>query len=257
VSKTRHSPDPEARLLVRTYAVTHPANLGIAPRSFAGWDQLAYAARGVMNVSTEQGTWVVPPHRAVWIPAGIEHGMTMTGRVAVRSLFFRRAMTRQRMPRGCCAVGVPALLRELILEATRIGLLHRDVPKEARLARVLVDQLEILPVAPLQLPMPAEPRARRAARLIVADPGGRDVIAKAARKAGATRRTLERLFLAETQMTLGRWRQRARLIDALRHLAQGQGVTEVALSVGYRSPSAFIAAFRTELGTTPRRYFAA
>ncbi len=256
MSIKRQAADPEARLLVRTYAVTHPANLGIGARSFAGWDQLAYAAHGVMNVSTEQGTWVVPPHRAVWIPAGVEHWVAMTGRVRVRTVFFRRAMTRQRMPRSCCAVNVPPLLRELVLEATRVGLLHRDVAAEARLARVMVDQLETLPVAPLQLPMPAEARARRAAETILAAPGRRGILAQAARRAGATRRTLERLFIGQTQMTLGRWRQRARLIEALRRLAQGHGVTEVALDVGYSTPSAFIAAFRGELGTTPRRYFA-
>ncbi|MCH9688756.1 MAG: helix-turn-helix transcriptional regulator [Deltaproteobacteria bacterium] len=255
MSKTRQSHDPEARLLVRTYAVTHPANLGIEARSFDRWDQLAYAARGVMNVTTVGGTWVVPPHRAVWIPAGVEHAVAMTGRVQLRTVFFRRAMTRQRMPRSPCAVNVPPLLRELILEATRVGLLHRDVPAQARLARVMVDRMETLPVAPLQLPMPAEPRARRAAEVIIEHPGRPGVLANAARKAGATRRTLERLFLAQTQMTLGRWRQRARLISALRRLAEGRAVTEVALDVGYATPSAFIAAFRSELGTTPRRYF--
>lgn len=241
---------------MRTYAVTHPPNLGIGPRATVGWDQLAYAARGVMNVSTERGAWVIPPHRAVWIPSGVVHRVTMTGRVAVRSVFFRRGMTRQRMPRSPCAVNVPPLLRELVLEATRQGLLRRDVPAQARLARVMVDCLHVLPVAPLQLPMPRDPRARRAAERILAGPGDARVLHEAAATAGATRRTLERLFTAQTQMTLGRWRQRARLIEALRELAQGRAVTEVALHVGYGSPSAFIAAFRAELGTTPRRYFA-
>lgn len=240
---------------MRTYAVTHPPNLGIGPRSFTGWDALAYAARGVMTVSTERGTWIVPPHRAVWIPAGVVHRVAMTGRVAVRSVFFRRGMTRQRMPRSPCAVNVPPLLRELILEATRMGLLHRDVPPEARLARVMVDRLQALPVAPLQLPMPTDPRARRAAKHVLAEPGAPRVLDAAARAAGATRRTLERLFVAQTEMTLGRWRQRARLIESLRRLAAGDDVTTVALAVGYATPSAFIVAFRTELGTTPRRYF--
>ncbi|MEX1368240.1 MAG: helix-turn-helix transcriptional regulator [Nannocystaceae bacterium] len=256
MSNQRQLPDPESGLLVRTYAVTHPPSLGIGPRATEGWDQLAYAARGVMNVSTEQGAWVIPPHRAVWIPAGVVHRVTMTGRVAVRSVFFRRGMTRQRMPRSPCAVNVPPLLRELVLEATRQGHLRRDVPAQARLARVMVDCLHTLSVAPLQLPMPRDPRARRAAERILAGPGDARVLHEAAATAGATRRTLERLFTAQTQMTLGRWRQRARLIEALRELAQGRSVTEVALHVGYGSPSAFIAAFRAELGTTPRRYFA-
>lgn len=244
-------------MLVRTYAVTHPPDLGIGPRAIDEWDQLAHAIRGVMNVSTERGTWIVPPHRAAWIPAGVVHRVTMTGRVVVRSVFFRRAMTRQRTPRMPCTVDVPPLLRELVLEATRAGLLHRDVPAEARLARVMVDRLRARPMAPLRLPMPTDERARRAAEHVLADPGAPRVLEDAARRAGATRRTLERLFVDQTEMTLGRWRRRARLIESLRRLAQGEDVTTVALAVGYSTPSAFIAAFRAELGTTPRRFFAA
>ncbi len=243
-------------MLVRTYAVTHPPDLDIGPRTFRDWDQLAYAARGVMTIATDVGAWVVPPHRAVWIPARTEHSVHMTGRVVVRTVFLRPALSRGRMPRACRAINVSPLLRELVLHATEVGVLRRDVPAHGRLARVIVDQLDALPIVPLQLPMPRDARARRAAALVSEDPGGDDVLARAASAAGTTRRTLERLFVAETEMTLGRWRQRARLIAALRMLGQGAPVTSVALDVGYSTPSAFIAAFRSELGTTPGRYFA-
>lgn len=240
--------------MVRTYAVTHPPNLGIPWRSFALWDQLAHASRGVITVWTSSGTWVVPPHRAVWIPAGTQHRVQMTGRVAVRSIFFSPRLTKKRMPRICRAVNVPPLLTELILHATRLGILRRDEPRHRRLAKVLLDQLETLPVIPLQLPIPKDSRARKAAELIQRAPGETNANTLT-RTVGATKRTLERWFAAETGMTLGRWRRRARLIEALRLLAQGKAVTDVALDVGYQSPSAFIAAFRSELGTTPRRYF--
>jgi AraC-like DNA-binding protein len=144
-------------------------------------------------------------------------------------------------------------MRELVLHAVRLGMLRQSIPSEARLARVVVDQLETLPTVPLQLPMPRDDRARRAAERLLLDPG--EPIDEAARVAGASKRTLERLFRSETAMTLGRWRQRLRLIEALRLLAAGQPVTRVALDVGYDSPSAFITAFRRELGTTPGRYF--
>ena len=120
----------------------------------------------------------------------------------------------------------------------------------------ILDQLATLPVEPLQLPMPADPRARRAAEELRADPGGRRALARVSRLAGASQRTLERLFLEETAMTLGRWRRRMRLVEALRLLAAGEPVTRVALDVGYATPSAFIEAFRRELGRTPGRYFA-
>lgn len=238
---------------MRSWATTNPSGSEIQKRAVA-WHQLAYASKGVMSVHTTQGTWVVPPHRAVWIPAGVPHRIVMSGRVSVRTLYFVTDLAR-RLPRQCRAVNVPPLLRELVLEAVRKGLLHRSVPTEARLARVILDQLETLPAVPLQLPMPGDPRARRVAELLSRDPAEPRPLREAAKSAGASRRTLERLFASETQMSLGRWRQRARLIEALRLLAAGQPVTRVALDVGYASPSAFIFAFRRELGTTPRRYF--
>jgi AraC-like DNA-binding protein len=255
VSKKRQKPRDagDEHLLVRSYAATHPRDLGIPPRSYPAWDQLAYASRGVMSVSTSQGTWVVPPHRAVWIPAGVVHSVQMSGRVAVRTLFIRPRMSRGRMPRACRALNVPALLRELVLQASRRSTLRRDVRSDRRLAQVIVDQLEAIPAEPLQLPMPSDPRARAAAELLRTAGLDRGSLPRAA---GASLRTLERLFQKETQMTLGRWRQRLRLVESLQRLAEGQSVTRVALDVGYQSPSAFISAFRRLLGTTPGRYFA-
>ena len=246
--------DPgEPDLWVRAYAVTHPKGLGLSERAYPAWDQLAYASRGVMSVVTAASTWVVPPHRAMWVPAGEPHAVHMSGQVMVRTLFFRRGLVK--LPRRCQAVNVSPLLRELVLEAARAGILRRSQPRQRRLVQVMVDHLEALPVVGLQLPQPRDARARRAAELLQADPGA--VLAKVARQAGASKRTLERVFLAETALSLGRWRQRARLIEALRLLAEEHAVTRVALDVGYRSPSAFVSAFRRELGTTPRRYFAA
>jgi AraC-like DNA-binding protein len=178
----------------------------------------------------------------------------MAGRVALRTLFFAAGFATA-LPPGCQAVNVPPLLRELVLETARIGLLWRTVPAQARLARVILDQLRASSQAPLQLPSPRDPRARRAADLLEADAGAELSLADAARRAGASQRTLERLFRRETQLTLGRWRQRQRFAQALRLLAAGHDVTRVALEVGYRSPSAFVSAFRRQLGTTPGRYF--
>jgi AraC-like DNA-binding protein len=137
----------------------------------------------------------------------------------------------------------------------RLGLLHQNVPNEVRLAGILLDQLEALPAVPLQLPMPRDPRARTVAGLLERHPGAVRKLTAFAREVGTSRRTLERLFRAETHLTLGRWRQRLRLIHALRRLATGRSVTHVALDLAYDSPSAFVAMFKRELGTTPGRYF--
>ena len=254
MSKKRQPLEDDDGILVRSWATTHRSGSEIPSRSY-DWDQLAYASQGVMTVHTSQGTWVVPPHRAVWIPEGVVYRVEMSGKVSVRTLFFVAGFAR-RLPGRCQAVNVSPLMRELVLHAVRLGMLRQSVPPEARLARVIVDQLETLPTVPLQLPMPRDERARRAAERLRRGPGEPESLDEAARVAGASKRTLERLFRSETSMTLGRWRQRLRLIEALRLLAAGQPVTRVALEVGYDSPSAFITAFRREMGTTPGRYFA-
>ncbi len=207
-----------------------------------------------MTVTTSAGAWVVPPHRAVWIPAGEVFSMRTSGRLTLRTLFFRPQLAPGRLPGSCVALNVSPLMRELVLHAARLNTLRRDVAAERRLARVIIDQLATLPHEALQLPMPVEARARVAAQLIEHDPAR--PLGPVARAAGASLRTLERVFLRETAMPLGRWRRRARLIGALRLLAEGLDVTRVALDVGYQTSSAFIAAFRRELGTTPGRYFA-
>jgi AraC-like DNA-binding protein len=257
MSKKRHRlPQGDEALLVRSYAVTHPLNYGLSRRAYRDWDQLAYASRGVMSVETSQGTWVVPPHRAVWIPAGVAYSVRMFGRVTVRTLFFRPRLRARGLPRTCAALNVSPLVRELVLHASRRNTLRRDVAADRRLARMILDQLATLRAEPLQLPMPGDPRARRAAQLLQADPSGPPALHAIARGAGASKRTLERVFLRETAMTLGRWRRRLRLVEALRLLAEGHSVTRVALDVGYQNASAFISAFRRELGRTPGRYFA-
>lgn len=210
-----------------------------------------------MSVHADDGTWIVPPHRAVWIPRGVAHRVEMAGRVALRMLFFRAGIARD-LPRSCRAVNVSPLLRELILHATRLGLLQRTVASEARLARVILDQLHALPQVPLQLPSPRDERARRASELLTdrRDADEPPAVADVVRHSGASKRTLERLFRKETHMTLGRWRQRERFVRALRLLAEGHAITQVALEVGYANPSAFVSAFRRQMGTTPGRYFA-
>ena len=204
---------------------------------------------------TAQGDWVVPPNRAVWVPAGVEHGIEMTGRVLVQTIYLAADISDE-LPRQCCAVNVSPLLRELILHTVKLGMLDRNVPSRARLIDFLLDQLSVLPAIPLQLPLPVDERAMRAVRWLRAHPDDPGLIKSVARRTATSARTLERIFQKETGMTFGKWRQQLRLLQAMRLLAAGRPVTAVALEVGYDSPSAFIAMFKRMLGTTPRRYFA-
>jgi AraC-like DNA-binding protein len=249
----RHS-RPDGSVWVRTNPLTCLHDF--TSRSHAHeWDQLTYAASGVMRVHTDSASWLVPPHRAVWLPAGIEHTEEMLAPVSVRTLYLAPALAKG-LPRACCIVNIPSLLRELILRISRIGVLDRKKPPQAHLINVLLDELVSVSDVPLQLPMPRDARARRFASALQKEPDDSASITALSRRAGASRRTMERLFLVETKMTAGEWRRRLRLLHGVRLLAGGESVSNAAIEAGYASPSAFIAAFRRTFGTTPSRYAA-
>jgi len=219
-------------------------------------DQLVYASRGVMTVRTAEAAWVVPTHRAVWIPAAVPHSITMSGTVTMRTLYFRRRLAGA-LPRGCSVVNVSPLLRELVLHACAFSSLKKTVARQRHLIDVILDQLDAIQMVPLQLPNPSDPRALRVAQALVANPGDRRPLRHICKAAGASKRTVERLFQEGVGMTFGRWRQQLRFMQALRLLAEGAKVTHAALESGYATPSAFISMFRKALGTTPGSYFKA
>src|ERR1700728_158833 len=218
-------------------------------------DQLVYACKGVMTVRTDSGTWVVPAQRAVWIPAGIPHSLVMSGAVSMRIVYLRARMAK-RLPRTCCVINVSALLQHLILHLCTHEKLSRRLKTHAHLIDVLIDQLATVHAVPLQLPTPADPRAARVAAALHCDPGDSVSLETVCQKAGASKRTIERIFLQETLLSLGKWRQQLRLMRSLQLLAAGEKISHAALEAGYSTSSAFIAMFRKTLGTTPRRYFA-
>jgi AraC-like DNA-binding protein len=248
---------------VRSFGVTFQSGQPLLPHPvvppyLGAWHQLVYATRGVMTVRTEQGAWVVPPHRGAWIPAGSRYQVELTGVVAVRNLYIKAQKKEeellQRAREGCVVVNISPLLRELIIRINLLGALDERVPEQRRLLGVLFDELKTLSTAPLQLPFPRDPRATKLGELAHADPGARQLLKEMLRQCGASRRTMERIFSMETGMSLGQWLRRQRLLHALRRLGAGECVNTVALELGYNSGSAFIAMFRRELGQTPKRY---
>ncbi len=246
MSKTRHDGEP----LVRGYAVTHPPGAARLPVA-AGWDQLVYAASGTMTVSTAAGSWTVPPARALWIPAGEQVRIVNRFRVAVRTLYFAARLNA--LPPETRIVTVTGLVRELLLHAVTHSPLDLDAPVDSALLTLLVDQLHQLPDEPLWLPSPTgSALAFTAAELIREDPAR--PISSLARTAGVSQRTLERGFVAATGTTLGVWRRHARILASLHYLAAGTSVTETASAIGYSTPSAFVAAFRSQLGSPPSSY---
>ncbi len=246
---------PDAPLAVRTLAVTYPAGYRVPPHAH-DWPQLVFAATGVLTVTTARGAWVVPPLRAVWAPAGVRHQLDTTGEVALRTLYLRPDRAPL-LAADCTVLHVAPLLRELILDIVELGALSDGEPAhEARLT-LLNELMRRARAAPLSAPLPLDPRARLVADRVLARPTADDTLEQLAAGSGASPRTLERLFRAETGLSFGRWRQQTRLLGALRLLGAGHPVGRVAERVGYRSASAFVAMFTRTLGRPPGSYFAA
>lgn len=206
-----------------------------------------------MRVIAGDHAWLVPPHHALWVPAGTPHDLITFGPVALRTMYFHPG-TVEALPRACLAMVVSPLLRELVLHAIRRGRLRRDDPHESACLELLRHVLQGQPSAELSLPIPSDPRGARAAHLILDEPSAHGDLGALALQVHTSRRTLERIFLTETGTSVGRWRQRVRLLASLAHLANGVPVGQVAELVGYKSPSAFVGTFREAFGVTPRRF---
>ena len=236
---------------IRCLAATYYGGFHIKPHTHH-WGQLIYAAAGVMRVRAGANLWIVPSARAVWAPAGVEHEIRALGDFRMRTLYFPSEMVTD-LPGACCALDVSPLLRELVLELVELCPIDEDDAAGMRLAEVAIDRIAQARSFPLKLPLPTDPRALRLAERLQDDPAQIAELPELARDAGASARTIQRLFLAETGLSFSRWRQRLRLLHAAAALGSGSSVTEAGLEAGYAGTSAFIAAFRRHFGFTPSR----
>ena len=213
--------------------------------------QLALATRGVLILAVDGATWVLPRSRALWIPAGVGHAVTASVETTMLSLYIDPSRCPLTLSTPT-VVRADALLGELASHLSRGEL---GAAERARAEAVMWDLLTPLPVVTLPLPMPADDRAQRVAEALLGDVADQRALAEWGQTVGSSARTLARMFVAETGMGFAQWRTNARLSAALPLLAAGLGVRAVAHRVGYASTSAFVAAFRREIGTTPAEYF--
>jgi len=219
--------------------------------------QLVYAIRGTMQVTTPKGRWLVPPDRAVWVPARLEHSIDVLADIEMRTLYFDLAWLAQQ-DRGKrlnaeYVVRVSRLLHETIL-ALFDG---RDEPSRTEvLVSLALLELHEAEDSATFIPLPHEPRCRRAADIVLADPTGSHEIETLARTVGASARTLSRLFASETQLSFKSWCQRARIAAAIERLSTEANVSvkQIASDLGYASVPAFSHAFRQVTGKTPTEF---
>ncbi len=254
MSKKRHWFFDSRKSQVRTGIVPEYADGHLIRTHSHPWHQLLYASRGVMTVRTPDGAWVVPTNRGVWVPARTRHSVQMSGPVSLRTLYLLPSLDKS-LPDRCRVVAISPLLRELILRIVELDTLSIRRAAHAHLISVLLDHLQVMESDPIYLPLPRDGRAKRIAALLQKDASEKRSLAELSKIAGASKRTIERIFKLETGLGFGKWRQQLKLGHALRLLAGGDAVTTVAMDVGYDSISAFISAFRMTFGKTPGQYF--
>ena len=224
----------------------------LVPRHRHKRGQLIYAASGVMQVTTREGIWIVPPQRSLWVPAAMPHEIRMEGHVAIRTLYLDRAAAAL-LGGHCRILAITDLLRELIL--AMVGA-HgaRDAQRMHMMLPLLLHELHGAGEAAIHIPTPSDPRLKKVCCRLLADPSRTDTLDQLAQRVGASSRTLARLFESELKMSFVRWRQHVRLARALSRLNAGASIKSVARDAGYASCSAFCAMFRQVMGITPTGY---
>ena len=210
--------------------------------------QLLHAITGMMRIETENSMWIVPPARALWVPPELAHEISMRGHVEMRTLYIDPEHCGE--PARACrdGGGVAAAARTDPCGARRAGRLRRGDGRGATIAQLILTELERLRHRSLTVPMPRDPRALRIARPLLDNCAIDLDLDDWAERAGASRRTLARLFRGETGISFAEWRARLRTVDGMARIANGASVGEAAASVGYASPSAFSAMVRRSLG---------
>lgn len=228
----------------------YPAQF-VDPRHRHSRGQLLYAAAGVMSVVTDDANYVIPPQRAIWVPAGVFHEVSCRSAVSLRTLYVEAA---DGLPGTCRVIEVSELLRALILEAMALPREYDQSGRDGRIVQLILDSIAAPPPTRLCAPMPRDARLLKICQALIDDPARAETLDDWAAVACMSRRTFTRSFRDETGMSLAEWRQHVRLLEALARLASGQPITTIAFDVGYESPSAFTAAFQRAFGVPPSRY---
>jgi AraC-like DNA-binding protein/quercetin dioxygenase-like cupin family protein len=213
-------------------------------------DQVLYATEGVMRVATVREAWIVPPDRALYVPAGLEHGVAMRGSVEMRTLYIQPGAARG-LPVSPAVMDITDLLRSLILALLAEPVLYDEKGRGGLLAGLILDELSRAQHLQLVIPMPRDERLKRLCKALLDDPARAETLDEWADEAGASPRTLSRLFSSEVGLSFTQWRQRVRFHNAMEAIVRGEQVGAVARANGYESASAFTAAFRKTMGVTP------
>ena len=217
------------------------------------WHQLVYAVDGTLTVSAERRTLVVSPDQAVWLPTGVPHSVGSLLGAEFRSLWIANDAGRS-LPSSPTVLAVSRLLKALIVEAAEIDGKRLADGYPDRITAMILDQLGRAPELFAALPWPKEGRLLALCEALYLDPSDERNAEEWAKELGMSSRTLTRRFETELGLPLRSWKRKLRLFRAIELLGGGLSVTAAAMELGYGSASAFVFAFRSELGCSPYAY---
>lgn len=212
--------------------------------------ELLWGCSGALTVETDEGFFAIPGVLGLWIPAGVSHRVIAAAGTTFRCTFVAHVVDA--VDTAVTAVAIPDVVRALLdrLEASpRLT----ETPR-AHAEELVLELLDPIEIATIDLPLPADGRTRAVAEALLADPADSRGLDDWGRIVGSSPRNLSRLFTAETGLSFARWRTRARLRRSIEWLAANESVTSVARRSGYATPSAFVQAFRREIGLTPGEF---
>lgn len=228
-----------------------------------GWAQLAISTGGVIRLSLADATYIVPPHRAVWVPPGVQHAVTMVETACLYTLYFlpeahgggaqARWMNHDHWQQ-CRVLEASPLLRALVVEMdTRSDqaspLDATQLQREQHLSALVCDELRRAPVIHLGVRLPQDKRLKNLCEAVLEDPTRHETLEEWALDTGASMRTVARLFRSELGCTFTQWRQQVVLAKAVALAAQRMPIAHIAAELGY-TPSAFSALVRRTVGMT-------
>jgi AraC-like DNA-binding protein/quercetin dioxygenase-like cupin family protein len=258
---TRTGPEEAAHYAAQLQAQNRPvvAMSAVYPsgstssRHFHRRGQIVLQTSGITSMVTERSTFVAPPGHILWIPSGIVHQSRCWGECAIQTIYVEPRCVMN-WPKACRLMRASSLIIALMDEAVRMPIAYDEDGRDGQLIQLLLGEIIRMPEETLHVPMPQDARLLRICEAVLADTSSDLTLDDWANHAGLSRRTLTRVFRRETGQSFSAWRQRVRLLQALARLGNGEAVTNVALDVGYDSPSAFTAMFKRELGAAPRSY---
>lgn len=261
----RYAPTPARP--VRAKLRTLNAHERVVPHSHP-WAQVVFSTTGVCRVSAQRYSYIVPPSRAVWVPPQVEHAVTVVEPAEIRTLYLLEPVPGQGPPAladappangdwsRCRVLEVSPLLREAVLQLAAEPGDHGASAREALLAKLVADELARAQPLALGVELPADKRLRALCEAVIDDPLRHAQLAGWATEAGASIRTVARLFRSELRTSFGAWRQQVLLARALSLAARGRPMAHIAAELGYASASAFSAMVRRSVGLPPTRLLA-